>query len=279
VPAEPSHQTTRTDRDARLGLLRGFALYVAAGVLLTALAGFWTDMSPGQLVGWVLFAALACVAAEFIVGFSAMHAGWFPAFATSLIFLMVALLLGFPAPAAALLVGFVASGGPAFADAGFDFKAGWYLRGRGSQAGFERDGRRQQLIAAALGLIAAVVVVAMAHGMYFDRDLFPPVVRVYGAAIESGLESGSAAGFLLWAIPGALIQLIGGARRQLGVLLGTGLLILNPVAGWIVLLGVGGRLLLTRGRGDTEKSYLTVLGAGLIAGDALWAFTYSVLRM
>lgn len=270
---------TRTDREARGGLLRGFGLYVVAGIILTSLAGMWTEMSPAQLMGWAVFAAAACVAAEFIVGFSAMHAGWFPAFATALIFLIVALALGFPAPAAGLLVGFVASGGPAFADAAYDFKAGWYLRGFGREPTFELDGRRQQLIAAALGLATAVIVVVLAHGLYFERDLFPPVVRVYAVTIETGIDPSSVAGLFLWAIPGALIQLIGGPRRQLGVLLGTGLLVLNAVAGWAVLTGVIVRLLLTRTGKVEAGSPLTVVAAGLIAGDALWAFFSSVWRL
>jgi uncharacterized oligopeptide transporter (OPT) family protein len=276
---EADGRLTRSDTDARRGILRGFGLYVVAALVLTAFAGFWTEMPLGQLAGWALFAALACVAAEFIVGFSAMHAGWFPAFATALIFLIVALALGFPAPAAGLLVGFVASGGPAFADAGYDFKAGWYLRGFGSDRVFEIDGRRQQLIAATMGLVTAVVVVALAHGLYFERDLFPPVVRVYAATIEAGMDRSSVMGLLVWAIPGALIQLVGGPRRQLGVLLGTGLLVLNPAAGWAVLLGIAIRLWLTKNGRVGEGSPLTVMAAGLIAGEALWAFGSAVWRM
>jgi uncharacterized oligopeptide transporter (OPT) family protein len=276
---DESRKLTRTDRDARRGLIRGFGLYVIAAIILTSLAGLWTEMSPTQLAGWAVFAALACIAAEFIVGFSAMHAGWFPAFATALIFLIIALAMGFPAPAAGLLVGFVASGGPAFADAAYDFKAGWYLRGFGCERTFELDGRRQQLIAAALGLATAVIVVALAHGMYFERDLFPPVVRVYAVTIESGIDPSSATGLLFWAIPGALVQLIGGPRRQLGVLLGTGLLVLNAVAGWAVLTGVAVLLLLTRNGRVEAGSPLTVVAAGFIAGDALWAFFSSLWRL
>ena len=47
-----------------------------------------------------------------------MHAGWFPAFATALIFLIVGMLLGFPDLPLAILVGFTAATGPAFADMG-----------------------------------------------------------------------------------------------------------------------------------------------------------------
>ena len=80
---------------------------------------------------------VACILAEFIVGLSAMHSGWFPAFATTLIFLIIGILIGFPPVALALLVGFIASGGPAFADGGFDFRTGWLLRGLGKNVNYE----------------------------------------------------------------------------------------------------------------------------------------------
>jgi len=278
-PDEQEPVLSRSDRDARTALVRGVGLYVVAAVLLTAIAGLWAEMSAPQLLSWALFAAVACIAAEFIVGFSAMHAGWFPAFATALIFLIIGLALGFPAPAAGLLVGFVASGGPAFADAGYDLKAGWYLRGRGRRREFERDGRREQIIAAVVGLVAAIVVVSLFHNHYFQRDMFPPVVRVYAVTIQSGIDLSTGNNLLLWAIPGALIQFMGGARRQLGVLFATGLLVLNAAAGWTVLAGIAVRIVLTRGGRIPEGSPLTVLAAGFIAGDALWAFGSSLVRL
>lgn len=48
---------------------------------------------------------------------------------------------------------------------------------------------------------------------------------------------------MLWAIPGAVLQALGGSRRQLGLLLVTGLLIGGVWAGWMVVLGLAGRLL------------------------------------
>lgn len=269
---------TRSKAETSAALYKGTGLYVIAAVVLAVLGGLWTDMSAGQLVGWVLFAAVSCVAAEFIVGFSAMHAGWFPAFATALIFLIVSLALGFPVVAAGLLVGFVVSGGPAFADAGFDLKAGWQLRGFGRDPDFEREGRKQQMYAAVLGLLTALVVVALFHDFYFDRDLFPPVVRVYAATIEAGIDGSQGLKLLLWAGPGAIVQLIGGPKRQLGVLFATGLLIVNAAAGWAVLLAILIRFVVARGR-MLDRSPLTVMAAGFIAGDALWSFFSAVFRM
>ena len=262
---------------ARSGLVRGLGLYVLAGTLLSLLGGLHTAMPGGQMVTWVLFAAVACIAAELIVGLSAMHAGWFPAFATTLVFLLLGLLLGFPAAALGLLAGFVASGGPAFADAGYDFKTGWCLRGSGRDPAFEREGRRQQLIAAVMGFSVALLVVGVAYSIYFRRGLFPPVVRVYAATIEAGLASSSARQLFTWAIAGAALQLLGGPKRQLGILFATGLLIFNPAAGWAVLMGVLVRVWLARRRELAEGASSTIFAAGLVAGDAVWAFVGSLV--
>ena len=66
-----------------------------------------------MLIGFVLYAAFAAFVHELIVGLAAMHSGWFPAFAIALITLLVGVLMGFPTPALALLVGFSAATGPA----------------------------------------------------------------------------------------------------------------------------------------------------------------------
>jgi uncharacterized oligopeptide transporter (OPT) family protein len=279
----PAGGFTRSDVEARRGLLWGFGLYVVAGAVLALIAGMMNEMPIGALVGWVLFAAVACVAAEFIVGMSAMHAGWFPAFATALIFLVLGMLIGFPAPALAVLVGFVASGGPAFADAGYDLKAGWALRGQGRDPAFERYGRLQQIIAGLIGLGVGWVMVALFHGIYFAQDLFPPVDRVYVAAIQAGVDASVLQNILLWAIPGALIQAIGGSGRQMGILLATGLLIVNPLAGWAVLVGLLIRVLILRfypkrADGEGAETPMTIMAAGIIAGDALYGFFSSVAR-
>lgn len=97
-----------------------------------------------------------------------MHSGWFPAFATSLIFLIIGILLGFPPVALAILVGFISSGGPAFADGGFDFRTGWILRGFGKDPAFEMEGRREQFISAFVGFGVSAITVALTHDMYFS---------------------------------------------------------------------------------------------------------------
>ncbi len=249
---------------------------VLAGVLALA-GGLSASLSPGALLAFVLYAAVAAFAHELIVGLAAMHSGWFPAFAVALITLLVGMLLGFPPTALALLTGFSVATGPAFADMGYDLKAGYLLRGAGADPAFELDGMRQQFLAAVVAFATALAVVALSWHGYFARDLVPPVARVYVATIGAGVAPGVAPALILWAVPGALLQWAGGPRRQLGVLLSTGLLIANPAAGWGVMAGMTVRLgwerLLGRPAGQ-----LDAVAAGFIAGDALWSFGDSVVR-
>jgi uncharacterized oligopeptide transporter (OPT) family protein len=269
---------TRSEGFARRALVGGFGLYVAAATLVAVLSGLWFQMPLVKLLEWVLFAAISCVIAEFIVGFAAMQAGWFPSFAAALIFLLLGMIIGFPPAATALLVGFVAAGGPAFADGGYDLKAGWYLRGWGQDPKFDLEGRREQIISAAVGMLTGLVVVALSHDVYFSRGLFPPIDRVYAATLRSGIDPSMARTLFVWAVPGAVLQFVGGAKRQLGVLFATGLLLLNPAAGWLVLAGLLLRVTLIRIFKKDIQTALSIFGAGCIAGGALADFSSSVVN-
>ena len=275
-----AREFTRDDSFVKKALTRGLILYLIAALVLALVGGMISQMNPGQLVLWVVYAAVSCIAAEFIVGLSAMHSGWFPAFATALIFLTLGILMGFPPAALALLVGFIAAGGPAFADAGYDFKAGWLLRHEGSLQ-YELSGRWEQFLAGLIGMAVALVVVALSFNYFFAADLYPPIVKVFVATIKAGVDPSLLGTLGLWAIPGAIIQAIGGSKRQMGILLATGTLIASPLAGWAVAVGIGLRLLYRRFRPDTEdgESDLTIAAAGFIAGDALWGFGNSVFRV
>jgi len=63
----------------------------------------------------------------------------------------------------------------------------------------------------------------------------------------------------------------------MGVLLATGLLINNPMAGWAVLIGLGIRIAVLKIKGPDARGPLEVLAAGLIAGDALLSFFSSII--
>src|SRR6218665_1774266 len=103
-------------------------------------------MSMGMLIAFIPYAAFAAFMHELIVGIAAMHAGWFPAFAVALIPLLLRLLLGFPSTGLVVWRAFSGATGPAFADVGYDLKAGFLRRGPGSDSAFEFAGRKQQLI-------------------------------------------------------------------------------------------------------------------------------------
>ena len=134
--------------------------------------------------------------------------------------------MGFPPLALGILVAYTAATGPAFTDMATDLKAGWILRGRGVNREFELAGRKQQFISEMVGYLVAFVMVALMAKTYFSQDLFVPTARTYIATIEAGANFEIAKWLVIWAIPGAIIQILGG-HRQLGILFATGLLIGN----------------------------------------------------
>jgi uncharacterized oligopeptide transporter (OPT) family protein len=256
----------------------GLVMYLMAATGLALTTGVLTEMSPPMMLGFVLFAGGAALISELVVGLSAMHAGWFPAFATSLIFLVVGMLLGFPELPLAVLVGFTSATGPAFADMGYDLKAGWILRGSGTDPEFERAGRRQQYFAELLGFVIAGLFVWFAWERYFSADLIPPLDRVFASTIAAGASPELARSILLWAVPGALVQLAGGPSRQMGVLLATGLLILNPAAGWTAAGALVVRAGVLRRWGKEAEGAMYVTAGGFIAGSAVVGFGSGIWR-
>lgn len=265
-----------TDLRAGRALGLGALAYVGIAVLIAAGGGLASELSFPMLAAFVLYAAFAALIHELIVGLAAMHSGWFPAFAVALITLIVGMLAGFPPVSLALLVGFSAATGPAFADMGYDLKAGYMLRGLGTDPAFEADGRFQQYLAATFAFAVAAVVVLLSYRGYFAAGLVAPVAKVYVATINAGATPGVAWQLFLWAIPGALLQVGGGPKRQLGVLFATGMLLVFPAAGWAVLAGVALRLGYARVRGASAAGEMEVFAGGVIAGDALTGFAKGV---
>ncbi|UZF90958.1 OPT/YSL family transporter [Bosea sp. NBC_00550] len=267
-----------SDAEVKRALGLGTVGYLVIAVFIALVGGLMSDMSIGMLILFVLYAAFAAYVHELIVGLAAMHSGWFPAFAVALITLIIGMLIGFPMPALALLVGFSAATGPAFADMGYDLKAGYLLRGNGADPAFEREGRRQQLFAAMFAFVIAGAVVLFSYQSFFDQNLVAPVNKVYAATIKAGVAPGVAWQLFLWAIPGAILQFIGGPKRQIGVLFATGLLINFPMAGWAVLAGILCRVIWEKLRGASGEGDMEVFAAGVIAGDAIFSFFDSVSK-
>jgi uncharacterized oligopeptide transporter (OPT) family protein len=279
IPGQTDEEYTVSERQLGRSFGYGYGAFVVGAIIMAILAGLAAEMPAAQFVGWLIFAGAAAVIGQQLVGLAAMHSGWFPAFAVALIFLVLSILMGFPPLASAFLVGYVASVSPAFADTGYDFKAGWILRGQGRNRKFELEGRREQFRAEMLGLVVALVMVILFWRGYFEQNLLPPVVRVYVATINAGIDPGVLRSIVLWAVPGAILQAIGGPARQLGILLATGLLIPSPLGGWAVLAAIAIRLIATKLYGGTAQSYLNIFGAGTIAGDALFGFFNAIARI
>ncbi|KKI91495.1 membrane protein [Bacillus sp. SA1-12] len=274
---EADHEFTRTEVDVKKGFGIGFLLYIGGAVLLAIMGGIISEMPLWQVALFVLYAAVAALVHEVIVGIAAMHSGWFPAFAVTLICLIIGMLLGFPPVALALLTGFTAATGPAFADMGYDLKTGVLIR-RSISSAEELFARRQQFKSAMIGFGVAFVMVAIFAESFFSQDLVPPVDRVYATTIEKGITGNVGMLLFLWAIPGALIQLIGGSKRQMGIMLATGLLITNPLAGWAVIIGILIRVIILKVRGPEAENAMFTTAAGFIAGDALYSFFTSMWK-
>ena len=256
---------------------KGFIAYLVIALGLAVATGLYYEMGVGMFIAWVVFAAVAALISELIVGVSAMHSGWFPGFATALLFLIIGMMIGFPTLPLAILAGFTASTGPAFSDMGNDLKAGWILRGKGADMELEKVGRRQQYFAELLGFGVAFVMVAIFAKSYFSQGMFAPINFVYQSTIEAGSTIEVMKWLAIWAVPGALIQLIGG-NHQAGILFATGFLVGWTEAGVVILIAILIRWLIVR-KNPERDSIFAILGAGALVGCALRDFSSSMLGL
>lgn len=130
-----------------------------------------------------------------------------------------------------------------------------------------------------LAFAVSVVAVLFRYKGYFAANLVPPVDKVYVATIQAGASDGVAKQLLLWAIPGAILQLVGGASRQMGILFSTGLLLTNPKACWAVIAGILIRAIVVKVKGRSAEAHMSILAAGFITGDALYSFFSSIIKV
>lgn len=263
-------QITVSDTDSKKTLGLAFGLFIGGAAIIGAITGVFSEMSAGMSVLWVLWSGFAAAVAMVLVGMAAMHSGWFPAFAITTIFMTLGILMGFPPFAVAIMTGYISSVGPCFADMGYDLKTGWILRGKGADPAREIRGRREQVKIEMLGGIIGILVVLMFANMYLSQDIMPPISRTFAAAAQAGANPELLKELLIWAIPGAIIQIIFGTK-MVGVLFATGLLLNNPIYGIGVLIAVVVRLIF-----GTE--FMEVRDSGLIAGDGLYGFFSNLIK-
>lgn len=252
-------------------LIIALVTHMLGGVFVGVICGLFTDMSAGKLVLWVLWTAFSSVAGMIIIGKAAMYSGWFPGFAVTTIFMTIGVLMGFPPLAVAVMTGYISAVGPCFADMGYDLKTGWLLRGKGKNREHEVYGRRQQVWIEMLGAFIGIVVVMLFANITMKDGLIPATSYVFATAAEAGTNMALIKELVIWAIPGAVIQFVG-RKYMFGVLFATGLLINNPIYGIGVIVAVIIRKII----GD---EFMHCRDAGLIAGDGLYGFFSSLVRM
>ena len=151
------------------------------------------------------------------------------------------------------------------------------LRGCGQDQELELEGRKQQYISEIIGFIVAFILVAIMAKQYFNQGLFAPVDATFAATIEAGAGGDVAKWLLIWAIPGAIIQFLGGSR-QVGILFATGLLVGSTINGLTILIALLIRYILVKKNKENEQT-LNILGAGSLAGAALYSFFTATLSL
>ena len=268
---------TSSMKDMRNAMGIGYFAYAAVALVLAVVLGFWSEMSPVMFVLWIAYAALSAIVSEMMVGIAAMHSGWFPGFATAFVFLIIGMLLGFPPLPLGILAAYTASTGPCFSDMGYDLKCGYILRGSGKDRELELTGRKQQYYAELLGFGVAFVMMLLFANTYFGQGMFAPVSKTYVSTIEAGTTPEIAKWLLIWAIPGALIQWFGGSA-QVGILFATGILVGNTLNGITILLALLVRYIAVK-KDKENIEILTILGAGALAGSALYSFFTATLGL
>ncbi|MEG1800053.1 MAG: peptide transporter, partial [Synergistaceae bacterium] len=268
---EGTFKLTVTPKATRRALTVGFIVYMLLALVIAVFTGIYTQLAPGKFALWIAWAGFSSFVAPILIGLCAMRSGWFPGTAVTIIFLTIGLFMGFNPVALALLCGFVGCTGPCFADLGFDLKTGWIIRGNSMYLGYEKDGRRQQVISAMIGAVIGFAVVAAFMHVYFRLDLLPPTSRVMAATAQAAGNSEILMELLKWGAVGMAIQFITGQKKAIGILLATGLLLNAPMYGIGVLLAVIVRLV-------AGKAFMEIREAGMIAGDGIYGFVIAVLK-
>lgn len=226
---------------AKKTIFTSFGAYALGAVLTATVTGIMSGMDPAKMVVWVLWAAFSSTVAMMLVGMAAMHSAGFRICLTT-IFMTLGIFMGFEPLPLAVLTGYIGSSGPCFADMGYDLKTGWILRGKGGDRERELYGRKQQVIIEFIGVVIGILVVMFFALLFMKQDIMPPISKVFATAVSAGADTAILKELLVWAVPGAAIQIIFG-NKMVGVLFATGLLLNNPTYGIAVLIAVVVRMI------------------------------------
>lgn len=261
---------TVSDASARGSIGAASLFFVAGAVLVGLVSGAFSHMGFLQSAAWALFCGASSIVVAILVGRAAMQTGWAPAFAVVTICLTVGLFAGFPPVPLAVLVGYIGSVGLPMHDTGQSLKAGWLIRGQGSDEERERHGRRHQLIGKQFGVVIGIGMALVFSRLLIAGDVIPPMSVFFAGTVSESADMAFVRELLIWAAPGAVLQAAFGSR-SVGLMLATGLLINNPVFGIAVLAAILARLVFGAGR-------MEIRAPGLIAGDGLFGFGSNIFK-
>ena len=107
--------------------------------------------------------------------------------------------------------------------------------------------------------------------------MFAPIDYVYQSTIEAGSTMEVMKWLVIWAIPGAIIQLVGG-EHQTGILFATGFLVGWTEAGVVIIIAILIRAAVVHNHPERD-SIFAILGAGALVGSALRDFATSMLGL
>ena len=107
--------------------------------------------------------------------------------------------------------------------------------------------------------------------------MFAPIDYVYQSTIEAGSTIEVMKWLAIWAIPGALIQMLGG-NHQAGILFATGFLVGWTEAGFVIIIAITIRAVAIHKHPERD-SIFAILGAGSLVGCALRDYSTSMLGL
>jgi len=265
---EQQNEHTVSDSKTIKTFVGSFGLFMAGAVILALVSGVFGNMGLWMAILWVLFAGVTAIVNIVLVGTASMQSGWAPAFAVVTLCLTIGMIIGFPPIPLAVLAGYIGAVGLPLADTGIGLKTGWLIRGKGADKAHELQGRKQQVIIKYIGIFVGIAV-SIVFGMILMRsDVIPPMSVFYSTAVESVAGIAVLGELLLWAIPGAILQIIFGSKSA-GLMLATGLLINNAVFGITILAAIVLRLII-------GTKHMQIRSPGLIAGDGLFGFVRNI---